>query len=162
VRLGVALEVRAPRNHDAAAIERTITPSDPPTNLTALRRPKYRQNGKRMPGNRIVRHGKCLLRGICREAGKREGTLKDGPSGYGKKEGDMLVDCRGKMHHQTMRLSVVNAACTKSMSCGIQETDDWMLKWDGGGNSTFRTHDLAADTFSAHTRITSLQQEHAH
>ena len=65
-----------------------------------------------------------------------------------RKEGDMLAGCRGKMyHHQTMRLSVVNAACTKSMSRGIQETDDWMLKWDGGGNSTLRIHDLAADTF---------------
>jgi hypothetical protein len=96
------------------------------------------------------------------EAGKRGGKLKDGPSGYGQKERDMLADCRGKMHHQTMRLSVVNAAGSKSMSRGIQETDDWMLKWDSGGNSTLRTHDLAADTFSAHTQIISLQQEHAH
>lgn len=121
MRLGVALEVRAPRNHDAGAIERTTTPSDPPTNLTALRRPKYRQNGKRMPGNRTVRHGKCLLRGMRWEAGKRGWNLKDGPCGYGKKEGDMLVDCRGKIHHQTMRLSVMNAACTANMSRGIQE-----------------------------------------
>jgi large subunit ribosomal protein L44e len=41
--------------------------------------------------------------------------------------------------------------CSESMSRGIQEMDDWMLGWDGGGNSTLRTHDLAADTFSAHT-----------
>ena len=34
------------------------------------------------------------------------------PYGYGKKEGDMLADCRRKMHHQIMRLSVVNAACS--------------------------------------------------
>ena len=121
MRLGVALEVRAPRNHDAGAIERTITPSDPPTNLTALRRPKYRQNGKRMPGNRIVRHGKCLLRGMRWETGKRGGKLKDGPYGYGKKEGDMLAGCRGELHRQTMRLSVMNAACTTNMSRGFQE-----------------------------------------
>jgi len=62
VRLGVALEVRAPRNHDAGAIERTITPSDPPTNLTALRRPKYRQNGKRMPGSEL-----CAMESVCCE-----------------------------------------------------------------------------------------------
>ena len=121
MRLGVALEVRAPRNHYAGAIERTTTPSDPPTNLTALRRPKYRQNGKRMPGNRTVRHGKCLLRGTRWKTGKRGGKLKDRPFGYGKKEGDMLVDCRGKLHRQTMRLSVMNAACSEDMSRGNQE-----------------------------------------
>ena len=34
MRLGVALEVRAPEINDAGAIERTITPSDPPTNTS--------------------------------------------------------------------------------------------------------------------------------
>lgn len=52
--------------------------------------------------------------------GREEGKLKDGPCGYGKKEGDMLLDCRGKVH-QTMRLSVMNAACYKVMSRGFQE-----------------------------------------
>jgi len=68
-----------------------------------------------------------------------------------KKERDMLAGCRGKMHHQTMRLSVVNAACSEGVTCGIQEMDDWRLKWDSGGNSTHRTYDHAADTHRAHT-----------
>ena len=69
----------------------------------------------------------------------------------GKKEGDMLADCRGKLHHQTMRLSVVYAACSEDMSCGIEESDDWMLNWDSGGNSTLRTHSYCRHSLRAHT-----------
>ena len=75
MRLGVALEVRAPRNHDAVAIERTITPSDPPTNLTALRRPKYRQNGKRLPGTEM-RAIECACCENC--AGNQGRVMEEG------------------------------------------------------------------------------------
>jgi hypothetical protein len=67
-----------------------------------------------------------------------------------------------KLYHQTMRLSVVYIACSEGMFRGIGELDDWMLKWDWGGNSTLRTLSSAADTLFAHIRIPSLQQEHAH
>lgn len=38
---------------------------------------------------------------------------------HGKKEGDMLADCR-EMHCQIMRLSVMGTACSQSMSRGIE------------------------------------------
>jgi hypothetical protein len=60
-----------------------------------------------------------------------------GPCGYGKKEGDMLVELQRENASSDYALVCwCVLQCSESMSRGIQETDDWMLEWDGGGNST--------------------------
>jgi hypothetical protein len=73
VRLGVALEVRAPRNHDAVAIERTITPSDPPTTSPPFDDRNTVKMVSECPDPNCARWKVSAAGGMCWKAGKSEG-----------------------------------------------------------------------------------------
>lgn len=96
-------------------LERLLRPATL-DNLTALRRPKYRQNGKRLPGTEMRAMEKCLRRGtVWWNAGKSAGTLKDWPCGLGRKRETCLRTAEEE-RCQTMRLSATDTARLEGMS----------------------------------------------